>query len=100
MEDVKFEMFYFGVCHSKSDILIYVPKYKILFTGDLFSKFGRPSINNKLNSDQEQWKIAVQWISKRMKNIEIIIGGHGQILTKEALVSFNENILERISEKK
>jgi len=31
---------------------------------------------------------AVNWIEKRWNDIEIIISGHGEILTKEDLLSF------------
>ncbi len=43
--DTKFEMIYFGKSHSNSDIVIYIPELKLIFTGDLFSKYGRPGIN-------------------------------------------------------
>jgi flavorubredoxin len=34
--DVTFEMNYFGKFHSNSDILIYSPEIRTLFTGDAF----------------------------------------------------------------
>ena len=49
MGDVTLEMKYFGKCHSNSDILIYIPEMAILFNGDLFSKYGRPSINSQVD---------------------------------------------------
>ena len=94
MEDITIEMLYFGKCHSGSDILVYVPRFEILFVGDLFSKYGRPSINNKLLTDTDRWKLASQWIDDHLKNIEVIINGHGQVLTIDDLNSFNNNIKE------
>ena len=97
MKDNTFEMIYFGNCHSRSDILIYVPEMAILFMGDLFSKYGRPAIDNKLIADNERWQQAIQWIEKRIANIKIIIGGHGEILSLDDLKLFNTKILAKSS---
>ena len=93
--DMKFEMIYFGNCHSKSDILIYVPALRILFTGDLFFKYGRPSINETLMKDKAKWGNAIVWIENRIKNIDTIISGHGEFLSIDDLESFNRNIKEK-----
>ena len=95
MGDNNLEMFYFGKCHSISDIIIYVPEMKILFTGDLFFNYGRPSINDSLMKDKERWQQAVHWIEKRMINIDRVVSGHGQIMSIDDLRSFNINILSR-----
>lgn len=93
--EIKFEMIYFGKCHSNSDILIFIPELKILFTGDLVFKYGRPSIINSQLEDKDKWIRAVKWIEKRIPNIETIISGHGEILTVEDIKSFNMTILEK-----
>jgi glyoxylase-like metal-dependent hydrolase (beta-lactamase superfamily II) len=92
--DVTLEMIYFGKCHSNSDILIYIPEMAILFNGDLFSKYGRPSINNNLMLDKDRWQQSVLWTEKRMINIEKIIDVHGEELSIVDLKSFNRKILE------
>ena len=97
MGDVTLEMKYFGKCHSNSDILIYIPEMAVLFNGDLFSKYGRPSINSKLIADYRRWQQTVSWLEKRMNKIEKIIDGHGQILSIEDLKAFNSKMLERCS---
>lgn len=99
MSDITFELKYFGKCHSESDILIYVPELKMLFTGDLMFNYGKPSINDDLLLDKNLWIESIAWIEKRMDNIEIVIGGHGQILSIEDLKSFNRKILEQIDER-
>jgi glyoxylase-like metal-dependent hydrolase (beta-lactamase superfamily II) len=95
--DTTFEMIYFGKFHSTSDILIYVPEMKVLFTGDLFSKYGRPSLGNSSITDNDRWLHANKWIKKRVNDIETIIDGHGQILTIDDLRIFNENLLLKYS---
>jgi glyoxylase-like metal-dependent hydrolase (beta-lactamase superfamily II) len=93
--EIKFEMIYFGKCHSNSDILIFIPELKSLFTGDLVFKYGRPSIINSQLEDKDKWIRAVKWIEKRIPNMETIISGHGEILTIEDIKSFNKTILEK-----
>ena len=93
--DITFEMKYFGKCHSSSDILVYVPELKILFSGDLIFQYGRPSINDRTLSEKEQWYKAILWSEKRLQNVEKVITGHGQILSAEDLSSFLRIILEK-----
>ena len=95
MGDISFELKYFGSCHSNSDILIYIPELKILFCGDLMFRYGRPSIRENNITDRELWQEAIAWTEKRMDKIETVIGGHGQLLTREDLQAFHRIILEK-----
>jgi flavorubredoxin len=95
--DTTFEMIYFGKLHSNSDIIIYVPEIQMIFIGDLFSKYGRPSINDLSMADAARWMQAISWIENRMNNIEKVIEGHGQILSVHDLKQFNNNILSKYS---
>lgn len=90
--DTVFEMFYFGKSHSNSDIVIYIPELKLIFTGDLFSKSGRPGFNLSA-IDKIRCMQAIAWIQKRINRIEKVIEGHGQILSTDDLKQFNINIL-------
>jgi glyoxylase-like metal-dependent hydrolase (beta-lactamase superfamily II) len=92
MGDVTLEMIHFGKCHSAGDILVYAPELKILFTGDLMARYGVPSINDTTMADSIKWQRAVHWIEKRMENIDLAIGGHGQILAAEDIRTFNRKI--------
>ncbi len=94
--DTTFEMFYFGKSHSNSDIIIFIPELKLIFTGDLFSKFGRPGINTT-TIDEARSRQAILWIQARMDKIEKVIGGHGQILSPDDLKQFYNNILSSFS---
>lgn len=97
--DITFEMKYFGKFHSNSDILIYAPEIKTLFIGDLFSKYGRPSMSNSSISDVDRWMQALQWIRIRTNNIGTIIDGHGHILSIDDIIRFSDNLLSKYSEK-
>jgi cyclase len=90
MGDVKFNLVWFGKAHSNSDILVLVPEEKILMTGDLFFKYGRPSIPDSSRSDVARWLTVMDWIASRNADIKTIIGGHGKVMTKEDLVLFDK----------
>lgn len=90
--DVTIQMLYFGKAHSGSDILVHIPELKLLFTGDLFFSGGKCSIRDFNKQDTEQWKIALQWLSFRRNEIEVVVGGHGQIMSREDLEAFAGNI--------
>lgn len=92
-----FEMIYFGEFHSKSDILIYVPEIHVLFTGDLFTKYGRPGMGNSSTADENRWIHSVKWTNHRIDEIRTIIDGHGQVLTTDDLRRFNDNLLKKLS---
>ena len=93
--DTTFEMVYFGKFHSNSDIVIYVPEIHMIFIGDLFSKYGRPSISDPSIIDVVKCIQAISWIENRMNNIEKVIDGHGQIFSIDDLNDFTNNILDK-----
>jgi glyoxylase-like metal-dependent hydrolase (beta-lactamase superfamily II) len=93
--NMTFELFYFGECHSESDILIFVPDLGLLFTGDLFTTYGRPSISETNIPDRERCRKSILHIQDRMNHIKTVIGGHGQILTVEDLEAFCENLSKK-----
>lgn len=95
--DITFEMIHFGESHSASDILIWVPEMKLLFPGDLFFQYGRPSFNADKTNYHAKWLTAIRWIERRTDQIDIIITGHGQLLAVDDLESFNQNILGRLT---
>lgn len=92
--DMTCKLYYFGNAHSLSDILIYIPEEKILFTGDLFFNGGRPSIYNYPKEDVERWNSLLSSLINE-EAINTIIQGHGIILDRDDLIGFKEIILER-----
>jgi cyclase len=94
MGDETFSLMYFGKAHSTSDILIHIPNEKILIVGDLFSKYGRPGFTIEYNQYLERWLKALEWIEDRWVDIDIVIDGHGQILSKEDLSAFRDRIIK------
>ncbi|MBN1158137.1 MAG: MBL fold metallo-hydrolase [Bacteroidales bacterium] len=92
MGDVTLDLIWFGKAHSTSDIIIHVPEEKLLFTGDLFTRYGRPGIETARKRDVERWKSVMQWIRSRREQIGNIIGGHGLVMTLEDLDAFGQYV--------
>jgi glyoxylase-like metal-dependent hydrolase (beta-lactamase superfamily II) len=90
--DATFNMIYFGKAHSGSDIIIHVPELKLFMTGDLFYAGGRLSIENENMQEVERWKKVMQWINIRLNDIDLVIGGHGQIMSQKDLEALNKFI--------
>jgi cyclase len=91
MGDVKFNLIFFGKAHSESDIVIHIPEKKILMVGDLFSQYGRPGFSNNVQH-AERWIKVIEWIEYRLADIDIVIDGHGLIMSKDDLQSFINHI--------
>ena len=98
MGDVSLDLIYFGKAHSGSDILIHIPEVKLLMIGDLFFPGGIPAIGEVNKQDAERWLYVVQWIKDRWDKIDKVIGGHGQIMNRNDLQSFNEYVEKKYEE--
>lgn len=93
--ELTFNVIYFGEAHSESDIVVHIPALKLLLVGDLFSNYGRPSIEDREKQDVDRWLKAISWMESRLPDIEVIVGGHGQVMTKSDLLSFCELIKKK-----
>lgn len=86
--DLSFSLIYFGEAHSKSDIIIHLPELKLLFTGDLFSRYGRPHFDFDKVKKSERWEKVKKWLLDRKSGIEQVITGHGDVLSVDDLIAF------------
>ena len=66
--------------HTQSDLLVYIPKIKTLFTGDLLFNDRLPSLRD---GDINGWIKALEMI--KSMDLETIVGGHGDITDIKAL---------------
>ncbi len=66
--------------HTNGDLLVYIPKIKTLFVGDLLFNDRLPSLRD---GDINGWLKALEMI--KTMNTRTLIGGHGDITNKKAL---------------
>ena len=82
--NVSFNMDHNTPSYSRSDIIIYIPREKILVVGDIFNKHRLPLFNPQTNLDQWE-KLFADYISKD-SDVKYFIGGHGDIMDKEDII--------------
>ena len=88
--DVTFQLIYFGEAHTTSDIIIYIPEEKTLCIGDLFGKGGAPDFD--VSKNNKRWFEVMDWAMDQ--EIEKIIYGHGLVITKDDIDSFNRKLMK------
>ncbi|SNZ11951.1 MBL fold metallo-hydrolase [Hydrogenobacter hydrogenophilus] len=78
----EFEIISMTPAHTNSDIVVYMPKRKVLFAGDLVYQKRIPFMADR-NASSKGWEEAL----KKMKNmdIRIILGGHNDPMDKSAI---------------
>jgi glyoxylase-like metal-dependent hydrolase (beta-lactamase superfamily II) len=92
------ELKYFGGGHSGGDIIVYLPKEKVIFSGDLFSKgSGLPNYRDDSNID----KLIKSLRKMQTLDIEKIVPGHMSIVEKKDIqVSIDKLLAFRAEVKK
>lgn len=78
------ELINMGQAHTRSDGVVYLPKEKILITGDLFVN-GNPWGNNleDPHADYDKWLAVLDTLATW--DIKIVVPGHGDLGTIESL---------------
>jgi len=78
----EFEIISMAPAHSISDIIIYMPKRKVLFAGDLVTEKRIPSLRDA-DASSKGWVEAL----KKMKemDVKIVLGGHDDPMSKSAI---------------
>ncbi len=92
------ELKFFGGGHSGGDIVVYLPKGKVVFSGDLFSKgSGLPNYRDDSNID----KLIKSLRKMQTLDIEKIVPGHMSIVEKKDIqVSIDKLLAFRAEVKK
>lgn len=92
------ELIRMGPAHTAGDGVAYLPKEKILVTGDLFVN-GNPWGNNvaDANADYERWLTVLQTMADW--DVKIVIPGHGDPATTETILrqkAYLQDMLEQV----
>ncbi|WP_052807346.1 subclass B1 metallo-beta-lactamase [Risungbinella massiliensis] len=75
--DTVIEAFYPGEGHSKDNITVWLPQYKILFGGCFIKALGAKDLGNLSDANVEQWDDSVQKVIEKYPNVKTVIPGHG-----------------------
>lgn len=87
IDGVEFEFFHWAPAHTSGDLVVMLPKEKIVFCGDVIAggKTADPLIHLEKNGSSEGWITTVKGIVAL--NGDQFVEGHGDVLTKEDVQS-------------
>jgi metallo-beta-lactamase class B len=83
--DIPIECRYFGGGHTEDNIVVWLPKQKILFGGCLVRSAEASNLGNIADAVVAEWDHTVSKIVDAYPDIELIIPGHGSPGGKELL---------------
>lgn len=70
-------VFYPGAGHTRDNIVVYVPRAKVLFGGCLIRPGETDNLGNTADGDVNNWANAVRKVAARFPEAEIVIPTHG-----------------------
>ncbi|WP_338874188.1 subclass B1 metallo-beta-lactamase [Spirosoma sp. SC4-14] len=94
---MRFETFFPGPGHAPDNIVVWLPKQKILFGGCLVKSVEATGIGNIADANLSQWPLAIQRIHERYPTIKMIVPGHQGWKTTESSIAipFGHPALQR-----
>jgi len=73
------EVFYPGAGHSKDNIVIWLPKVKLLFGGCFVKSLNSKNLGYTGDSSISDWAQSIQNVTDKYPNIEVVVPGHGNL---------------------
>ncbi len=73
------EVFYPGAGHAQDNIMVWLPKEKILYSGCAMRDMASNTLGNVGDADLLSWPIAIRRAQERYAQAEIVIPGHGEV---------------------
>jgi metallo-beta-lactamase class B len=74
----KIHLFYPGPGHTRDNIVVWLPRRRILFVGCLVKSAVARDLGNVEEADVKNWPVAVRRIIERYRDAEILVPGHGK----------------------
>lgn len=90
----KIEVFYPGAGHSPDNVVIWLPKQKILFGGCFVKPEG---LGNLGDAVIEEWPASAEKLIKRYRTAKIVVPGHGNIGDASLLEKTKEQVLKAVA---
>jgi metallo-beta-lactamase class B len=75
--DVEIEILYPGEGHSADNIVVWLPKYKVLFGGCIIKAMDSKGLGSTIDANVEQWPASVNKVLEKYSSAEVVIPGHG-----------------------
>ncbi len=82
-----------GQAHTFDDMVVYLVKHRILFTGDLVTNKMNPYLKKESGADVEKWAAVLERINKGFDMVTVV-PGHGKIGGKELPTSMFQYFLD------
>lgn len=80
-----FELFFPGAGHAPDNIVVWLPKARVLFGGCLVKAEESSDLGNVADADLAHWPSAIEAVRARYPTASIVVPGHGRVGTTRAL---------------
>jgi metallo-beta-lactamase class B len=80
-----FELFFPGAGHAPDNIVVWLPKARVLFGGCLVKAEESADLGNVADADLAHWPAAIEAVRARYPTASIVVPGHGRVGTTRAL---------------
>lgn len=81
----KIETFFLGAGHSKDNLVVWLPSFKILFGGCLVKSAEAKEIGNVKDADLNEWPKTIHKLEKLFPKISVLVPGHQSWGGRESL---------------
>jgi len=72
------ELAYPGPGHAEDNLIVYIPKHKILFGGCAIKGANSNNLGNIVDADIKAWPSSLNWVKATYADVKIIVPGHGK----------------------
>lgn len=70
--------YFFGEAHSKDNIVVWLPKQKVLFGGCMLKEMTNFKMGNTADANQDEWASTIEKLTTKFKDAKVVIPGHGK----------------------
>lgn len=76
--DFSLEVFYPGEGHSTDNLVVWLPKERILFGGCIVKELDSKGLGSTADANIEQWPVSLDRLLEKYSDADIVIPGHGK----------------------
>lgn len=77
--DKLIECYYLGAAHSLDNIVVWIPKEKILFSGCMTKEINSKNLGNTADGDLIEYAKTIDKVINKFPDAKLVIPGHGKI---------------------